>query len=174
MDFRLIKFGIRFWQLLWILLFTALIGNVIATTENASGSARAAINFSMFVAIVAWIAVLYGLVANFMTSLAIPMIQLPIDGAATIFSLIDAIVLSAKLKTVNCGDLDPKKLPTDYIAWGSPNDEKRCREIQASTVFMWLLVVGFSAGTFFTWREGRGLGGGSIRSSRPSMAQVGV
>ncbi|KAH0442744.1 non-classical export protein [Colletotrichum kahawae] len=168
------KVAIRGVQVLWVLLVTALIGNVIALNINGAGSAMAAINFTMFVAVVCWLAALYGLATSFITGIAIPLVMLALDGAALLFTFIASIVLSAKLRVVNCGTLDSRDHPSDYIVWGSGDDEKRCREIQASTVFMWFLFASFCAGAFFTFMDFRRGGGGSIRSSRPSMAQVGA
>ncbi|KAF6845192.1 non-classical export protein [Colletotrichum musicola] len=169
----MLKIAVRGLQILWVLLVTALIGNVIALNINGAGSAMAAINFTMFVAVVCWLAALYGLATAFVSALAIPLVVLALDGAALLFTFIDSIVLSAKLRVVNCGSLNSRNHPGDYIVWGSADDEKRCRELQASTVFMWFLFASFCAGAFFTFMDFR-RGGGSIRSSRPSMAQVGV
>ncbi|OLN85857.1 Non-classical export protein 2 [Colletotrichum chlorophyti] len=169
----LFRVVIRGLQILWTLLVTALIGNVIALNINGAGSAMAAINFTMFVAVVCWLASLYGLVVAFISSLAIPIAILVLDGAAVLFTFIASIVLSAKLRVVNCGNLNASSHPSDYIVWGSSDNEKRCREIQASTVFMWFLFASFCAGAFFTFMDFR-RGGGSVRSSRPNMAQVGV
>ncbi|KAF6839607.1 non-classical export protein [Colletotrichum plurivorum] len=169
----MLKIAVRGLQILWVLLVTALIGNVIALNVNGAGSAMAAINFTMFVAVVCWLAALYGLATAFVSALAIPLVVLALDGAALLFTFIDSIVLSAKLRVVNCGSLNSRNHPGDYIVWGSADDEKRCRELQASTVFMWFLFASFCAGAFFTFMDFR-RGGGSIRSSRPSMAQVGA
>ena len=168
---ELIPAILRLLQLLWTLLVTALIGNVIASNINGH---EAAINFSMFVAVLSWLAVLYGLVATFVESIAIPVALMALDGAATLFTFIAGVVLAAKLKATNCGgDLDEKKLGSGWIGFGSANDEKRCREIQASTVFFWFLFATFIAGIFFTFMGFR-RPGGSIRSSGPHMSQVRV
>lgn len=175
MEFGIVKTALRGLQFLWCLLLVSLIGNVIANEINASSSANAAINFSMFVAVLAWIATVYGLVTRFFPAAEMYIVALVLDGLATLFTFICAIVLAAKLRVVNCGNLESKSLPKNYIAWGSAHDEKRCREIQASTAFMWFLFASFAASLFFTWKDGRrGFGGGSFASSRPSMAQVGV
>ncbi|KAI1085204.1 marvel domain-containing protein [Whalleya microplaca] len=158
---------LRIVQFLLVLLSTALIGNVIAS--NISGS-ESAINFIMFVCALSWVAVLYGLAAQFVSVLAIPIVALALDAAASLFTFIGAIVLSAKLKAVNCSNLHGH--PSDYIAYGSSNDEKRCREIQASTVFLWFLWVSFVGTLFFIVTEFR-RGPGSLRSG-PNMSQVGV
>lgn len=161
-------------QVLWTLLVTALIGNVIASNINAASSAEAAINFTMFVAALSWLASLYGLVCCFVDAVAIPIVLIALDLLATVFTLISAIVLAAKLRAVNCGgNLDPRNLGASWIGFGSANDHKRCREIQASTAFMWFLFACFAVGTVFTfagWRRS----GGSVRSSGPGMSQVRV
>ncbi|KAK3327295.1 marvel domain-containing protein [Cercophora scortea] len=165
---ELIPVLLRGAQLLWILLLTALIGNVIAT--NIAG-AEAAINFSMFVIVISWLAALYGLATAFVDSIAIPIIVLAMDGLATLFTFISAVVLSAKLGAVNCGNEDAV-YSADWIGYGSLNTVKRCREVQASAVFMWFLFGTFAAGLFFTFLNFR-RSGGSVRSG-PTMSQVRV
>ncbi|KAG6002933.1 hypothetical protein E4U21_002498 [Claviceps maximensis] len=160
--------------LLWTLLITALIGNVIASNINASSSAMAAVNFTMFVAVVSWIVHLYGLAAVFITSLGSAIIMLSLDGFLTLFTFIDAIVLAAKLRAPNCGNINPFSLPANWISYGSSDTEKRCREIQASTAFMWFLFACSAGALLFTVKEARGGLGGSIRTGRPNMSQVGV
>lgn len=165
---------LRATALLWTLLITALIGNVITSNVDATSSAKAAVNFTMFVAALSWVVCLYGIAAAFFSSLARPIIMLPLDGLAVLFTFISAIVLAAKLRAVNCGNIPGADLPSNWIGFGSNDDEKRCREIQASTVFMWFLWVCFCGGLFFTVKESRSGFGGSMRSSRPNMSQVGV
>ncbi|KAH8880008.1 hypothetical protein GQ53DRAFT_18341 [Thozetella sp. PMI_491] len=168
---ELIPTLLRGLQLLWLLLLTALIGNVIATNISAASSAEAAVNFSMFVIVITWLAALYGLVATVVEQLSIPLAQLGLDGAAALFTFIDAIVLAAKLRAVNCANT--KDLGTDWIGYGSADDQKRCRELQASTFFMWVLfaTTAINLGLFaMTWRRT----GGSVRSGPPHMAQVRV
>ena len=174
LELGLLKTGLRGLQILWCLLLTALIGNVIALSVRASTSATAAINFSMFVIVAAWLASVYGLLTRFFPPLENPNIALPADAAGALLTFIDGIVLSAKLGVVNCGDIKEKKddLPGSWIAWGSANDEKRCREIQAGAAFMWFLFACFVGSAFFTWRDSRR--GFSIPTSRPSMTQISV
>ncbi|ORY59596.1 marvel domain-containing protein [Pseudomassariella vexata] len=161
---------LRIVQILWTLLATALIGNVIASNVNAQSSAESAINFTMFVLVVCWIAALIGLISSFVNALAIPIVLLSLDASAVLFTFIAAIVLSAKLTAVNCGNLSGKA--SDYIAFGSNSDTKRCREIQASAAFLWFLLVCFVGTLFFAFKRFRAAGG-SIRSG-PGMSQIGV
>ncbi|KAK9426115.1 putative MARVEL domain-containing protein [Seiridium unicorne] len=162
---------LRLVQLLWTLLITALIGNAIANYASTSGSGKSAINFTIFVAVLSWIAALYGLIASFVTSLAMPIVLLALDGLAVLFTFISAVVLAAKLGAVNCSNLSGKG--SDYIAFGSTNgDQKQCREIQASDVFMWFLFICYIATLFFAFKAFRGSGMSARRG--PSMSQVGV
>jgi uncharacterized membrane protein len=163
---------VRLFQLLWLLLLTALIGNVIASNINASGSAESAVNFTMFVAVVSWLAALYGLAAAVAESLAVPIVLLALDGAATLFTAIDGIVLAAKLRAVNCGG-SLADLGDGWIGYGSLDDPKRCREVQASTAFVWFLFALFVVALAFTFMGFR-RSGGSMRSSGPHMSQVRV
>ncbi|POR33192.1 Non-classical export protein 2 [Tolypocladium paradoxum] len=165
---------LRAFALLWTLLITALIGNVIASNVHSATSATAAINFTIFVAALAWVVCLYGLAAAFFSSLARPIIMLPLDILGVLFTLVSAIVLAAKLHAIDCGSIAHDNLPSNWIGFGSNDNEKRCREIQASTVFMWFLWACLCGSLFFTVKASRGAFGGSLRSSRPNMSQVGV
>lgn len=155
----LIQIALRGLQLLWIVLLTALIGNVIATAHNNALVSNSAVNFSMFVIVLSWLATLYGLATAIVESLAIPIVLLAADAVAVLFTFIDAIVLAAMLRVRNCGD--------------EGGLEKKCRELQASTAFMWFLLatfVGTLALAGLAFRRG---GAGSVRSG-PSMKQVHV
>ncbi|KAJ9164735.1 hypothetical protein NKR19_g1142 [Coniochaeta hoffmannii] len=158
---------LRCLQFLWVLLITALIGNVIALNNDGH---MVSINFTMFVAVLSWLAVLYGLAAAFVESLAIPIVMLALDGAAALFTFIDGIVLAAKLGAPNCGN--PHKGP-GWIGFGADNVSKRCREIQASTAFVWFLWATFVATLVLAFMSFRRVGGGA-RSHGPGMSQVRV
>ncbi|KAI1438469.1 marvel domain-containing protein [Xylaria sp. CBS 124048] len=160
---------LRIVQILPLLIATALLGNVRANTQHAAAGATAAINFAIFVCVLSWIVLLYSLLAHFFTALAVPIITLTADTSATVFTFISAIILSAKLTSVNCADWGTK--PSDWIAFGSSNTEKRCREIQAGLVFTWLLFATFAVALTLTLRDLR-RSGGSVRG--PSMSQIGV
>lgn len=164
----ILRVGLRASQLLWTLLITALIGNVIALNDNGH---MAAINFTMFVAVLSWLAVLYGLAASIINAIAIPIAMLALDGIVTLFTFISAVVLSARLGVVNCANTSGRG--GGWIAYGAADTEKRCREIQASTVFMWFLFISFVASFVLTFIDFR-RGGGSVRHGRPNMAQVGA
>lgn len=170
---------LRIAQLLMLVILTGLIGNVIATNINAAGSATAAVNFTMFAIVLSWLAALFGLATNLAASLSsssfVSTARLGLDGAATLFTFVAAIVLAAKVRATNCaGELTGANLGDDWIGFGSANNEKRCRELQAGTAFMWFLFAVLAASLFFTltgWRKT----GGSVRSGPHSvMSQVRV
>jgi hypothetical protein len=165
---ELASLAIRLVALLWTILITALIGNVIASNINGH---MGAINLAMFVAALSWIAILYGLAASIITSILVPIALLVIDILALLFTFISAIVLSAELGARNCGNANRHRYSRGWIAYGSHNNEKRCREIQASTAFMWFLWATFCAAVFFSWKMTRGFGSSRSRSG-PSMSQV--
>lgn len=168
----IINAALRGVALVWTLIITALIGNVIASNVNGSGSATRAINYAMFTAAWAWVAGLWGLFAAFIGAMAIPLVLIFLDALAVLFTLVAAILLAAKIGTPNCGHIEG--YGRKWIAFGSHSNEKRCREIQASTVFLWFLWATFCVLLFFSFREGRGGFGGFRRSSKPTMSQVRV
>lgn len=93
--------GLRSLQLLWTVLITALLGNVI---HDAFAGNSSSINFAMFVVVFSWLVILFGFAASFLESLAIPMVLLVVDGLATFFTFVAAVVLSAKLGVHSCGN----------------------------------------------------------------------
>ncbi|EGS18526.1 uncharacterized protein CTHT_0051290 [Thermochaetoides thermophila DSM 1495] len=158
-------------QLLFIVILTGLIGNVISTNINAAGSATAAINFSMFVIVISWLAGLVGLATSLIERISLPVLALlGADATATLFTFIDAVVLAAKLRAVNCANTEDRS--PSWIAYGSANDTKRCRQVQASTVFMWFLFATFATALTLSFMGFR-RAGGSIRTG-PTMSQVRV
>jgi hypothetical protein len=167
-----IQLLLRAIQLLFIIILTGLIGNVIANNINAASTATAAINFSMFVVVLSWLAALLGLAAALLERIVLPvLVLLGADALATLFTFISAVVLAAKLTAVNCANTAGHA--ANWIAYGSANDGKRCREVQASTVFMWFLFATFAAALVLGVLGFR-RGGGSIRSGAPTMSQVRV
>lgn len=154
---EIIQIALRSLQLLWILLLTALLGNVIAANNHGSLVSTAGVNFSMFVTALAWVVSLYGLAVAFVSGLAVPVVVLVADVLAVLFTLIDAIALAALLGAPDCG---------------STRDHHKCRELQASTAFMWFLFATFVASMAFA-AMGFKRGGSSVRTG-PGMSQVRV
>ncbi len=163
-------------QLLWLILLTALLGNVIASNINGHMSA---INFALFATVISWLACIFGFAAAFVGSLSsgiFAYIPLGLDGLSVLFTFIAAIVLPAKLHAVNCGgSLTVQRRGVNWIGFGSNDDEKRCRELQASTAFLWFLFATLAASTALSAMASRRYGGGgSMAGSGPHMSQVRV
>ncbi len=168
---QIVNFILRVVQFVWVIILTGLIGNVIARNVDAATSAVAAVNFTMFVIAWTWLSTLYGLGFSLIEQITLPLLVLFLDGSAVVLTLTDGIVLAAKLGAPNCGNIHG--YGPAWIAFGSDDDERRCRELQASTFFMWMLWATTTACLAFFlvgWRRG----GGSVRSSAPHMSQVGV
>lgn len=157
---EIIQIALRGLQLLWVVLLTALLGNVIAAHHDNALVSAAGVNFSMFVTVLAWLATLYGLAVALVPSLAVAIVVLAADAAVVLFTFIDAIVLAALLRLPNCGSMN------DGL-------EKKCRELQASTAFMWFLFATFTATLALAALGFRRGGGGSVGSG-PTMKQVHV
>src|ERR1700733_2169566 len=157
---HMIHVAVRGFTMLWVLRATAVIGNAIALDISAAPSARAAVNFSMFALVLAWLAGIYGIAWAVWPSLLRPAVAVALDGLTVLFSFLAAVVLSAKLGAVNCAHLVDTDLAPDYIALGSADLQKRCSEIQAGAVFLWFILVGFVVSLVISVREARAGHGG--------------
>jgi hypothetical protein len=102
---------LRAFQFLFTLLLTALIGNVL----NDNSRSPASVNFVMFVAALCWIVLLYGLVAAFFESLAIPFVLVVLDGLATLFTFVAGIVLPSKLHVHSCSNVVSQANPVPPV-----------------------------------------------------------
>lgn len=102
------QIALRGFQFLWTLLILALLGNAIASAfaGNPSG-----VNFSMFVAALSAVAVLYTLTASFIEALAIPIALIVIDAILVVFTFIAAVLLAAKLGVHSCGNQVSRIIP---------------------------------------------------------------
>ncbi|TKA30667.1 hypothetical protein B0A50_02387 [Salinomyces thailandicus] len=150
---------------LWALLIMALTGNYIA-----SGGGSAMINFDLFVSIFAMLTLFYLLPASIKDSLAFhPIIPLVLNILNTIFWFIGGVATAAYLNVHSCGDSDYYN--SNDTAGGS---EKKCREAQASTAFLWFGFASFAASTVLSglaMKGGSSPRAGGIRRG-PAMSQV--
>ncbi|KAJ2898327.1 non-classical export protein 2 [Zalerion maritima] len=182
-DSYVLVTAVRLAQLVFTGVVTGLTAALIKNTRgyvgiDVPGSVYAAQNFLMFCAIVNWFSAVYGLLSRRIQSLAKPMIQLPLDGAGTIFSLIGAIIISAKLGVVDCHKVaeGKTKISDDWIALFPYTDmtydsdetrsaiEGKCRMFQADDVFFYVLFVSAALSLFFTFRTWKSGGGGIAKS----------
>lgn len=164
---QVLQVALRAIQFVWILLITALIGNVIAGRTDTNS----AVNYSMFVAVFCWLVWFFGIAAAFVESIAIPMALIILDTLATIFTFVAGVVLATKLDGAHSCN-NAAYTTTNSITRDGGNPGKRCRELQASCAFFWFLFATFIGSILVTAMGG--LGGGFRRSTRgaPSMTQV--
>ncbi|KFY35207.1 hypothetical protein V494_06113 [Pseudogymnoascus sp. VKM F-4513 (FW-928)] len=162
-----VQIALRALQFLWILLLTALIGNVLAgkTSDNST------VNYAMFTIVFCWLVWIFGMAAAFVESIAIPVVLLILDALATLFTFVAGVVLAKKLGAHSCnnrGYLESKPILRD-----NGSTTKHCRELQASCAFFWFLFACFIGSLVMTGLKGgfggmkRGGGGGA-----PAMSQV--
>jgi len=142
-----------------------LVGNAIAVEHFGNPG----VNYAIFAAVFAWIAILVGLAAAFVESLAQLFILGPLDGLATIFTLIAGIVLAAQLGVHSCSNrsyLDSNKL--------TQGSEHRCRELQAACFFFWFAFAFFAGSLIMDFMGGSSSMSrrGGLRKGGPTMSQV--
>lgn len=159
--------GLRALQFLWTLLITALISDVISDAFSGNPSS---INYAIFVAVLSWLVLLYGIAASIVESLNIPIVLMIGDALLALFTLIAGIVLAAKLHVHSCGNY--AYTTTNSLTNGSNNPKKRCHELQASTAFFWFLWVTYMATLAFSiMNRNGGATRGGVRKG-PVMTQV--
>lgn len=176
----------------------ALVGNMI---DEAFAGNPSTVNYAIFVSAFSMFTLFYLVPASFNLDWALhPIIMITIDALNCIFFFCAAIDMAAKLTGNSCGnsvssfflfsfhlqDIDTADAYTviqsftrhNEIANGSRNPEKRCREAQAVTAFLWFGWAGYMASVIIsifmarsavTMRGGRAGGAGR---RRPNMAQV--
>jgi len=165
-----VNIAMRGFQFLWTLLIMALVGNMIATAYSGN---PAIVNYDMFVSVFSMLTLLYLIPATIRDSFAFhPLIMVTLDLLNTIFFLCGAIATAAYLGVHSCSN--KPYIRTNFVTNGSPNMEKRCREAQASTAFLWFGFAAFAISTVLSGLQSRGsanVHGGGIRRS-PAMSQV--
>ncbi|KAI9925535.1 hypothetical protein ASPWEDRAFT_173208 [Aspergillus wentii DTO 134E9] len=171
---KVVQIVLRVWEFLWTLLVMALVGNMIS--ESFAGN-PSTVNYTMFVSAFSMFTLLYLIPATIKPDWAIhPIIVIALDTLNAIFFLTSGIALAAKLEAHSCSN-DLYTLNNE-ITNGSVHREKRCREAQASTAFLWFAWFGYTLSMILSIIGSRG--GANLRgrtgpargNGRPSMAQV--
>ncbi|KNG89409.1 non-classical export protein Nce2 [Aspergillus nomiae NRRL 13137] len=173
MAMNAIQLGLRLWEFLWTLLVMALIGNMIA---GAFSGNPATVNYAMFVSAFSMFTLFYLVPATINIDWAIhPIIVIVVDTLNAIFFLTAGIALAARLEAHSCSNNEYTL--HNEVTNGSVHREKRCREAQASTAFLWLAWAGYTASIALSTLAARRAVShrprvGPARGARPSMAQV--
>ncbi|PLB42640.1 MARVEL domain-containing protein [Aspergillus candidus] len=176
MGMRGIQLGLRLWQFIWTLLVMALIGNML--NESFAGD-PATVNYCMFVSAWSMFTLFYLVPASFNLDWALsPILMVAIDLLNALFFLTAGIALASRLEAHSCSN--EEYTLHNEITNGSYSRQKRCREAQASTAFLWFAWAGYTASFIMSFLMARrsnvnmrgrtGPARGSV--GRPSMAQV--
>lgn len=165
---RALNIGLRTWQLICAIIVMGLVGNMIATAYKGN---PAMVNYDMFTATFGMASLLYLLPTSFLDSFHIPIVAIGLDVLNVIFWFCAAVATPAYLHVHSCSN--KAYTLSNHITNGSPNTEKRCREAQASTAFLWFGWAAFVASMIISVLAGRS-GGASFRGGirRPAMSQV--
>ncbi|KAF8458165.1 marvel domain-containing protein [Terfezia claveryi] len=154
-------------------------------TQQSSGGSPTRVNFTIFACSFALLTLLYllpvAVISNLRSRFYHPFISFVLDLLNFIFFLSAAIALAAQLGAHNCSNriyLVSNGITNGGGYW---NMEKRCREAQALTAFMWLAIPLWIAGAvvsayeYLRGKDGRHSGRGGLgRTVRPvrGMSQV--
>lgn len=169
MASQALTIGLRGWQFICSLIVMALIGNMIATAFAGNSSM---VNYDMFVAVFGMLSLLYLLPTSFLSGYSIPIVNIGLDALNAIFWFCGAVATAAYLHVHSCSNR--AYTTTNHITNGSPNTEKRCREAQASTAFLWFGWAAWMATLVLSVLAGRGNANlrGGVRRGGPAMSQV--
>ncbi|KAK2861398.1 hypothetical protein FQN49_004237 [Arthroderma sp. PD_2] len=169
---------LRIIQLALAVIVMALIGNMIDDALHGSSSV---VNYNLFVPAFVMLSLLYLIPASFSDKIMIhPILMFIIDALCCLFLFAGAIALPAKQRVHSCTNEDYTS--SNPVTKGSDYPEKRCREGQAATAFLWFLWFAFLLSTLYSlWRVKERFSGGGGRDSRrsspnrtqtPTMSQV--
>ncbi|KAK2731428.1 hypothetical protein FQN55_004686 [Onygenales sp. PD_40] len=170
---RVVNLALRTIELIFAVIIMALIGNMISDAYHDSA---ATVNYCLFVSAFTMLTLFYLFAAAISDTFMVhPSIVFIVDVLNLIFVFCAAIALPSKLRVHSCSNKEYTS--KNSITRDAPSEEKRCREAQASTAFLWFLWAAFLASTVIS---GLGLRGTMVdmrgprpgRRGRPSMSQV--
>ncbi|KAG5287213.1 non-classical export protein, conidia-enriched transcript [Histoplasma ohiense] len=173
MGLRSVNLALRVPQFIFTVIIMALVGNMVADAFHGSAST---VNYILFVSAFSMLSLFYLFAAGVSEACLIhPGFMFLVDLLNTIFIFCGAIAMPAKLRVHSCRNV--MYTVTNSITRGSLRPEKRCREAQAVTAFLWFLWVVFLISTILSGLSMRGTlaemhGPRPGRRSRPSMSQV--
>ena len=168
--------ALRLAQVLFAVVSTAITAYLVGTMHPLTPSpVRATVNFIMFVCALNLVISAYGVASRYVTKLALPMVQLPLDVAGSVFALVGGLVISIKLGLVDCRRAGPKVDDQEWIVWWWNTDPEmnmveyltrsitRCRVFQADNAFIYMMFVAGLAGAFLTYRARKSGQGATVR-----------
>jgi len=152
---------------------TSMLGNnatTIVQVPTHYGNA-AIVNFDLFVVAWAMLSLIYLVLATVNEAFVFhPAIMLGLDVLNCFWFFIGGVATAAILGVHSCDNQD--YLVHNQITRGGLNMEKRCREAQTSTAFLFFGLVTFVASAAFTFLSSRGTVNMRSLGSGPSMTQL--
>jgi len=167
---KALNIGLRVWQFICTLIIMSLVGNMIATAYAGNS---AMVNYVMFVSVFGMASLLFYLLpTSFLDKYHIPIVSIGLDALNVIFWFCAAVALPSYLHVRSCSNRSYTL--TNQITNGSYDTEKRCREAQASTAFLWFGWAAFVASLVISLMSDRGNVNmrGGLRRGPPAMSQV--
>jgi cytosine/uracil/thiamine/allantoin permease len=155
---------LRFTQLCFVAVLLGLCGALLQ--QQVRGGTPTRLNYSMFAIVLAAFSLLYLIPATFINRIAHPVFTTFLDVINAIFLLCAGIALASSLGGHNCTDRPWLRFNT-ITNGGVRGSEKRCREADALTAFLWFasaafagsLVVGLVCDRAFPGRKQQLMGG---------------
>jgi len=171
---NIIGMALRGLEFLWTFLIMALVGNMI---HDAFGGNPSIVNYVMFVAVFSMLSLFYLIPATVSEGFQLHgLLPVLVDALNMLFTFVGGVALAAYLGANNCSDTNFTK--TNFVTAGAVDTQKRCREAQASTAFLWFAFACFTASMVWSFlHRGAGsgvnmrIGTGGIRRG-PSMSQT--
>ncbi|OCK80292.1 hypothetical protein K432DRAFT_382336 [Lepidopterella palustris CBS 459.81] len=165
---KVVNLALRGFEFFCALIVMALIGNMIATAYSGNPSV---VNYDMFVSVFGMLSLFYLFAGAFNEDFSIPIVSIALDVLNTLFFLCAGIATAAYLGVHSCGN--SAYTHSNSITNGSRDTEKRCREAQASTAFLWFGFAAFAISAVFSFTghsSSVNMRGGLRRG--PAMSQV--
>jgi len=164
---KVVNVALRSLQLLITVIIMALVGNMIAM-----GASPAVVNYVMFCAVFAMLALFFLLPVAFNEAWGVhAALPTALEGLIVIFWFCAAVALAAELGVHSCSNRD--YVTSNKVMRGASQETSACREAQAATAFLWFgwaTFVGTLAMSAMGIKSGGGSSGGIRRG--PAMAQV--
>ncbi|CCH46957.1 Non-classical export protein 2 [Wickerhamomyces ciferrii] len=157
--------ALRGLNFVFLVIVLGLTGSLIAGQDHKNPQ----VNFALFAAVFGLVLnSFYGLIANFVSFLAWPVILFIIDFLNLVFTFAGATALAVAIRTHSCTNQD--YLDNNNVAQGSTD---RCRKAQAVVAFLYFSFFVF-LGTFAFSAVGLISGGAFGSSSKRSAPKTGI
>ncbi|KAF2741384.1 hypothetical protein EJ04DRAFT_571486 [Polyplosphaeria fusca] len=165
MAIGIANLAVRGFQVLFAIVVLGVTGTLISGQDTRLEKVPATYGFITFAGAVAMIGAAVGIAANWVEMLN-GAITWGVDGVIALINLAAGVLIAYKLRGIDCGKTETeeevkKKFYNNLLNAGEKDDyfgvsskgeiEKRCRQAQADTAFLFLTVVILVAAILVTW-----------------------